>query len=149
MLFGAAGVTIDIAVGISGTTTNDILSINTSGLDAVGLGVTATGTGQAVTTSALLTKAGAQAEFAKIKAAIDNVSSRRGTLGATLNRLTSTIEVVSTQSQNLLSAQSAIQDADTATEITNLTKFQVLQQTGLAALAQANTASQAVLSLLR
>lgn len=149
VLFGTTGTTVDIQVGISGNTTNDILQVSTTALSATTLALSVTGTGQAVTTTAFNTKATAQAEFALIKAAIDDISTRRGSLGSTLNRIQSTISVISSQAQNLLGAESTIRDADIAAEIVALTKFQVLQQTGLAALAQANTASQSVLSLLR
>lgn len=149
VLFGSAGTTVDIQIGISGTVANDVITVSTASLDALGLGLSVTGTGQAVTTTALNTKAGAQAEFAKIKTAIDAISTRRGSLGSSLNRIQAASSVISTQAQNLLGAEATIRDADVASEIVNLTKFQVLQQTGLAALAQANTASQSVLSLLR
>ena len=149
VLFGAAGTTVDIQVGISGTVANDVLQVATSALSATTLALSVTGAGQTATTAAFNTKAAAQAEFALIKSAIDDISSRRGSLGSTLNRINATIQVISTQSQNLLGAEATIRDADIAAEIVNLTKFQVLQQTGLAALSQANTASQSVLSLLR
>ncbi|HEU4402080.1 MAG TPA: flagellin, partial [Candidatus Polarisedimenticolia bacterium] len=84
-----------------------------------------------------------------IRAAIDSISSRRGTLGSARNRLDAVIGVVAVQAQNLTAAESQIRDADVASEIVNLTKFQVLNQTGLASLAQANATTQSVLSLLR
>ena len=60
-----------------------------------------------------------------------------------------TASVVSTTSQNLQAAEGQIRDANIAEEVVNLTKYQVLSQTGLAALAQANASSQSVLTLLR
>jgi flagellin len=57
--------------------------------------------------------------------------------------------VLQTQSQNTASAESTIRDANFAEEVANLTKFQILAQSGLSALAQANSSSQSVLSLLR
>jgi len=73
----------------------------------------------------------------------------RGTIGAAYNRLEHTISVITVQAENLNSAQSQIRDANVAEEVVNLTKYQVLNQTGLSALAQANSSSQSVLSLLR
>ena len=102
-----------------------------------------------MTTTALLTKADAQIELDNVRDAIDTIAARRGGLGATRNRLQNTINVVSIQAQTLTAAESNIRDADIATEIVNLTKFQVLNQTGLSALAQANAQSQSVLSLIR
>ncbi len=149
VIFGSAGVSLNIQVG-TGSETYDSVAITTDSLDAVGLGLSATGTGQAVATTSLDTdQATAQGEIALLKTAVDDISTRRGALGASLNRLVATAEVLSTTSQNLQAAESQIRDANIAEEVVNLTKFQVLTQTGLASLAQANSASQAVLSLLR
>jgi len=153
VLFGTSGVTFDVQVGASATQANNVITLTTSALEATvsgaaGLSLTGSGTGIGVTTSALTTKADAQAELTLVRAAIDNVSARRGDLGAALNRLEATVTVVSVQAQNLQSAESQIRDADVAAEIVQLTKFQVLNQTGLSALAQANATSQSVLSLL-
>jgi flagellin len=149
VIFGSAGVSLSIQVG-TGTTASDSISITTTALSATGLALTASGTGQAVTTSALNTStAVAQAEIGKLQTAIDNISTRRASLGSSLNRLTATASVITTTAQNLQAAESQIRDANIAQEVTNLSKFQVLQQTGLAALSQANSSNQAVLSLLR
>jgi len=85
----------------------------------------------------------------EINSKLTCVASARGDIGAVINRLQSAINVISTQSQNTLAAESTIRDANVAEEITNLTKFQILAQTGIAALAQANANSQNVLGLLR
>jgi len=153
-LFGTSGATFDVQVGASATSANNVITITTSALTATGtgtgsLGLTGSGSGISVTTTALTTKAGAAAELDLIRAAIDDIASRRGDLGAVRNRLEGTISVVSVQTQNLAAAESQIRDADLAGEIVNLTKFQVLTQTGLAALAQANATAQSVLSLFR
>ncbi len=153
-LFGTSGATFDVQVGASATSTNNVITITTSALTATGsgtgsLGLTGSGSGITVTTTALTTKAGAAAELDLIRAAIDDISSRRGDLGAVRNRFEGTISVVSVQTQNLTAAESQIRDADLAAEIVNMSKFQVLTQTGLAALAQANATAQSVLSLFR
>jgi flagellin len=62
--------------------------------------------------------------------------------------LTSATNVINTQVQNLTSAQSSIQDANIGQVVANLSKYQVLEQTGIASLAQANTQEQAILRLL-
>ncbi|HNX19987.1 MAG TPA: flagellin [Acidobacteriota bacterium] len=146
-LLNAASSSVDVQVG-TGNTSNDRVTINLTpsgnGLTATGLGLT---TGSA--TTALQTASGAQAELVKVKSAIDKVSSMRGTIGAAYNRLEHTISVITVQAENLNSAQSQIRDANVAEEVVNLTKYQVLNQTGLSALAQANSSSQSVLSLLR
>jgi flagellin len=153
-LFGTSGATFDVQVGASATQANNVITLTTTALEAIGsgtggLGLTGSGSGITATTTALNTKAAAQTEVGVLRSAIDDISSRRGDLGAALNRLEATVTVVSIQAQNLQAAESQIRDADVASEIVNLTKFQVLNQTGLSSLAQANLSSQSVLSLLR
>jgi flagellin len=97
----------------------------------------------------LTTAAAAQAALTSINSAIQSVAGTRGTLGATINRLQSAVGVMNNQSQNLTAAEDGIRAADIAQEVANLTKFSILNQTGISALAQANTAQQSVLSLLR
>ena len=152
-LFGTSGATFDVQVGASATQANNVITLTTSALEAVGsgtggLGLTGSGSGITATTTALTTKATAQTELAAVRSAIDDIASRRGDLGAALNRLEATVNVVSVQAQNLQAAESQVRDADVASEIVNLTKFQVLNQTGLSSLAQANLTAQSVLSLL-
>jgi flagellin len=84
-----------------------------------------------------------------IQSALNSVSEMRGTLGAGMNRLQSAVSVLQTQVQNTQSAESTIRDANMAEEISNLTKQQILSQSGMAALAQANSGSQNILSLLK
>jgi flagellin len=155
-LFGAGTTTnsFSIQVGASGTTANDVITVGTDPLTVSGsgtgsLGLSGTGSGPTVTTTAFNTKAGAQAELALIKTAIGNIAARRGDLGTDLNRLQSTAAVVQNQVQALTGAQSQLRDADIAQEVTNLSRFQVLNQTGLSALSQANAANQSILTLFR
>jgi flagellin len=105
--------------------------------------------GLSLTSDNLLTASDAQEELVAIQDAIDSINSDRGDLGAIANRLQYTISVITVQAENLKAAESQIRDANVAEEVVNLTKFQVLSQTGLSALAQANVTSQSVLSLLR
>lgn len=89
------------------------------------------------------------ANLASIDAAIANVTSIRGSYGAAQNRLEYSLQNLSLYSENLSSAESQIRDVDVAQEMSNFTKLQVMQQAGVAMLAQANQSSTAVLSLLR
>jgi flagellin len=104
---------------------------------------------QDLTTINLTTQAGAQSALAVIRQAIIEVANNRGTIGAGLNRLQSAVSVMQSQSLNTVSAESTIRDANMATEISRLTKYQILSQTGIAALSQANTQSSSVLKLLQ
>lgn len=80
---------------------------------------------------------------------IDAVSQLRATFGATQNRFESVISAVQSYAENVTAARSRIQDADFAAETANLTRVQIMQQAGVAMLAQANAVPQNVLSLLR
>ncbi|MFT8318833.1 MAG: flagellin Hag [Sporolactobacillus sp.] len=84
-----------------------------------------------------------------IQAAIDKVSSERSKLGATENRLDHTVNNLTTSSQNLTDAQSRITDVDMASEMSNFTKNNILNQAAQAMLAQSNQLPQGVLQLLR
>ncbi len=81
--------------------------------------------------------------------AVSNMGLVQGTVGAGENKLNYAINLAESQVTNFSSAESDIRDADVATEAANLTKAQVLQQTTMAAMAQANSAPQQVLTLLR
>ena len=84
-----------------------------------------------------------------INTAIAAVASLRGTVGANINQLQSASNVMSTQVQNLTSAEDGITAADVASDVSNMSKYNILEQTGMAALAQANSSQQAVLKLLQ
>jgi flagellin len=84
-----------------------------------------------------------------IDTAITAVSSARSTLGAIQNRLEDAVSNLGVYEENISAAQSRIRDVDVAAETVNFTKLQILSQSGTAMLAQANSAPQNVLSLLR
>jgi flagellin len=81
--------------------------------------------------------------------AIAYVSGIRGGFGAVENRLTHTVASISVASENLNASESRIKDLDVASEMVNFTKTQILQQAGTSILAQANSAPQSILTLLR
>ncbi len=93
--------------------------------------------------------AGAKSALDAIKTAITTLGKVQGVVGAGQNRLLQAIELATSQITNFQAAESRIRDADVASEASNLTRLQVLQQSGIAALAQANASVQSVLSLLR
>ena len=92
---------------------------------------------------------GARAALTNIDAAIATVSDTFGQIGAAQNRIEYARSNTSITVENFQAAESVIRDADMAYEVTQMTKFQVLQQAGTAVLAQANQTTQGVLSLLR
>ena len=91
----------------------------------------------------------AAAALTAINAAINTVSAQRGQIGASVNRLQSASNVITAQVQNLTSASNGIMNADIGKTVSNMTQFNILQSTGMAALQQANQAQQAVLKLLQ
>ena len=81
--------------------------------------------------------------------AISSIDKFRSSLGAVQNRLDSAVTNLNNTTTNLSEAQSRIQDADYATEVSNMSKAQIIQQAGNSVLAKANQVPQQVLSLLQ
>jgi flagellin len=77
------------------------------------------------------------------------VNNARAALGAAANRLTSIVDNLTNVAQNLVESRSRIMDTDYAAATTELARTQIIQQAGMAVLAQANQQPQAVLALLR
>ncbi len=97
----------------------------------------------------LSTPTNAQSALVAIESAISNVAGLRGGIGAGINQLNAALQVMNNTSQNLSSSLSGIKDADVGQVVANMSKYQVLEQTGIAALAQSNSQMQAVLKLLQ
>ena len=106
--------------------------------------------GETLATINVTTPSGAEDAIRIIDAAITQVTKIRGEIGSfQRNVLESNVRSLGVARENLTATESTIRDADMASEITNFTRLQILQQGGLAVLAQANASPQAVLSLLR
>lgn len=108
-----------------------------------------TSTLASVSAASIATASGAQSAISVIDSALEAISSSRADLGAYQNRFSSAISNLQTSSENISAARSRIQDADFAAETATLTRGQILQQAGVAMLAQANSLPNNVLSLLR
>jgi flagellin len=145
-VLSSTNASFDIQVGIQNNSDNritiDLSAINTS-LGAVGLSF---GSGEGIANSGNLTVA--QANIATIDDALNEIATRRATLGAVQNRLENALSEASNYSENLSASQSQILDVDYASESANMTRFQIQQQAGVAALAQAKSMPQSILSLL-
>ena len=102
-----------------------------------------------LSTTDVSTVAGANSAIRAADAALTTVSELRGTFGAIQNRFQSTITNLAATKENLTASRSRIQDADFAAETAALTRARILQQAGIAVLAQANAQPQAVLALLQ
>ena len=125
-------------------TTKDLTSASTS----TGLGEITALAASGVTGSAAVS-AFSSLTLADIDEAITAVSTTRAQFGSVQNRLEHRIANLASYQENLVSAESRIRDVDMADEMVQFTKSQILQQAGTSMLAQANQASQSVLSLLR
>src|SRR5208283_1903325 len=97
----------------------------------------------------LNTASDAQTTLTYINQAISDVASRRGNIGAEINRLQAASNVESVQVQNLTSAEDSIMAANIPQQVTNLSEYSILNQSGISALAQANSAQQSILKLLQ
>ena len=106
-------------------------------------------TGESLSSTDLLTQANAQAVLNDLNVAITDVAAMDGYIGAQINTLNSLSQVMSTQQENVISAQNAIQATDYASATSNMSKYEILSQTGIAALAQANSVEQEVTKLLQ
>jgi flagellin len=96
-----------------------------------------------------LTQADAAAVLTTVTNAIADVAYQRGVLGADVNQLTAASNVASAESENLTSASSSLDSTDYGQATSDLAKYQVLSQTGIAALSQANSVQQEILKLLQ
>ena len=138
-----AGNSVSFQVGIFNDAAVDRISLSIGNATSSALNVEAGSGGIAISTAA-----SAQVSLGAIDSAINAVASLRGDLGAAKNRLQSTINALQSSTENLSAANSRIRDVDVAAETAALVRAQVLQQAGIAVLAQANVSSQAALALL-
>jgi len=171
VLTAADGRNIEVAGNVGGLTdgvTGGKLTLQSNGQfdatfkantnTALGSVITAAGAGtyvfgvnsdSSVNSIDISTREGAVKALDVIDLALENVSSSRASLGALQNRLESTINNLSTTSENLSASRSRILDADFASETATLSRNQIIQQAGVSILAQANQQPQIALSLLR
>lgn len=120
-----------------------------TGAGAIDLGVTALPTSNSYVGTSLDSTAQAKIALNAITAAVSQVASSRGTEGAEVNTLTAVENVQTTQSTNTTSAENDVMATDYASATSNLSKFEILSQTGISALAQANSTEQLVTKLLQ
>jgi flagellin len=140
-VFSASTTSIFLTDANSSSTITDTVGA----LSTTVLGLTTGGTN---TSLAGTDGSGAQTALTAIDAAIQTVANDRGTIGAAINRLNDASAVMTTQVQNLTAAENNIMAADIPSTISNLSRESVLNQTGMAALAQANSQESSILALL-
>jgi flagellin len=105
--------------------------------------------GQDLSTTDLSNQADSETALTALNSAINAVAAQDGYIGAQINTLNSVSSVLSTQSENVQSAQNAVQATDYASAASNMSKYEILSQTGISALAQANSQQQMVTKLLQ
>jgi len=154
--FSAAGITAAYnsgtnavtLTGPAGTAAADQLTVTGTVTDST---VSTPGAGANFTagTVSQLTASTAATVLTTVTSAVADVAYQRGTIGADVNELTSASHVASAEEVNLTSAQDTVTATDYGSAASNLSKYQILSQTGISALAQANSVQQEVLKLLQ
>lgn len=143
---------VTLQVGLNGASTSRItIDAITATLNSLGLA----GSGSSalsfsiISTTSTSSQLAAQNALSAIGLAIDTLSARRGSLGASESRLNTAINFLQVARENFIAAESRIRDADIAKETADLVRLQVLQQAATAVLAQANQQPSRVLDLLK
>ena len=139
---------------VGDSTTGQTAANVTFDADANGSGGIATisysdAAGQALTATDLTSQSNAETALTSLNSAIADVAAQDGYIGAQINTLNAVSNVLSTQQENVQSAQNAVQSTDYAQASSNMSKYEILSQTGISALAQANSSQQEVLKLLQ
>ena len=138
---GDAGGTITYAAAAKGTPAQ-ITYVGNAGATLAGTDLYNAG-------GAATSETDAQAALAGLNSAIADVASQDGYVGSQINTLNAVSNVMSTQQENIDSAQNAVQATDYASASSNMSKYEILSQTGISALAQANSVQQEVTKLLQ
>jgi len=157
-LTGASTASAYYRVGVTGSVADTSTLGGTANVgitaDNNGSGGTATisyadAAGESLSSSNLTNQAAAQSALTAINSAITDVAAQDGYVGAQINTLNSVSSVLATQAENVTSAQNAVQATDYAAATSNMSKYEILSQTGISALAQANSMQQEVTKLLQ
>lgn len=134
---GASG--IKFHIGTYNTSDQDYYYVSINAMTSSALGLSA---------STLTTTAAAQTAIGSLDTAIQSKDSERTTIGAYVERLQNTITALQISHENATKSESTIRDADIAREMSNFVRAQILQQSGVAMLSQANMAPQVVAGLI-
>jgi flagellin len=146
------------SVGITGTISDSStgggtaltgMTMDTNGTGGVATVSYSDGAGVNLSTTDLDDQADAQSALTAINGAITAAAALDGYVGGQINTLGAISQVMSTQQENIVSAQNAVQATDYASATSNMSKYEILSQTGIAALAQANSVQQEVTKLLQ
>ncbi len=157
-----SGTAVNIYTGDSTSTGGSTDALNISTLSSSNIGDTSgtlsyasqtisytASAGSNLSTTDLTSQGNAQTALTDLNQAITNVAAQDGYVGSQINTLNSVSQVMATQQQNIAAAQNAVQATDYAQASSNLSKYEILSQTGISALAQANSVQQEVTKLLQ
>ena len=145
---GITGAVVDTSDGNGGTGLTAMIT-DTNGTSGTATVSYSDGAGQDLSATSLMDQTSAQMALNSLNVAISDVAAQDGYIGAQINTLNAISQVMSTQQENVVSAQNAVQATDYASATSNMSKYEILSQTGIAALAQANQVQQEVTKLLQ
>ena len=163
----ADGTALDTGIQLTNTNSNVVIALstledtttsvtpgalfaNTAATTTISYGIAAGGDKSAnLANTNLSSQTAAQLAETAINNAVSYVAAQDGYLGAQINTLNAISQVMSTQQENVVSAQNAVKATDYASATSNMSKYEILSQTGIAALAQANSVEQEVTKLLQ
>jgi flagellin len=146
-VFSATAVNVFVSDGTSSGASTFAETVGT--LTTASVGTTSGGGGADLTASATLDATTAGGILTTLTTAVQDVAYQRGTIGANINQLNAAANVANTQSVNLSSAENNIRATNYGQATSDMAKFKILSQTGIAALSQANAVQQDVLKLLQ
>jgi len=148
-VFSATATNIFVSDGTSSGSTT--FSENIGALTTASVGTTSAGAGEDFTAAGVttLTAASASNVLTSLTSAIQDVAYQRGNIGASINQLNAASNVASSENVNLTSAENSVRATNYGQATSDLAKYQVLSQTGISALAQANSTQQEILKLLQ
>jgi flagellin len=142
-VFSATATNFVVSDGTTAGTTTIAATVGVLTSASVGTGA------EDLSADVLTSTTAAGTALSDVTSAISDVSAQRGSIGADINQLNAAANVASSEEVNLSSAQSAIQSTNYGQATSDLAKYQVLSQTGISALAQANSTQQEILKLLQ
>ncbi len=146
-VFTATPVTVFVSDGTASGASTFSETVGT--LTTASVGTTSAGAGADLAANATLSAATAQSILTTLTDAVQDVAYQRGTIGANINQLSAASNVASSESVNLSDAENNVRATNFGQATSDMAKYKVLSQTGIAALSQANAVQQDVLKLLQ
>ena len=141
--------TSNVGSSSSGSAAGSAISVTVGTVTGTGGTTAGSGFGTSLTGTDITNQAKAEAALQTVTDAINAVAFQRGQVGANINTLNAASDIASTEQTNVQSAQNTITATDYAATTSDMAKYQILTQTGISALAQANSVQQMVTKLLQ